>query len=56
MSTMIIKPKKTTKAEILELERAERQAYYRDIERRLNATMRPVVAAISASRSKPKKS
>lgn len=51
--SMSTKPtsKKPTKAEKLERERAEQQAYYRELEARLNRTMRPVVDAIIASRA-----
>ncbi len=46
MNTKPTKPKKPTKAEILERERAERQAYFREIEGRMSSMLTDLHSAI----------
>ena len=47
---MNAKIKKPTKAERLERERLERQAYFKEVEQRMNGTMKLLVSEISSRR------
>jgi len=54
MSKVVSKPKKPTKAEILERERAERQAYFREIEQRMSFSLSALHELVVANRPKKK--